>query len=439
MKAKLLFGTIPLLLLACGDDVSRVTENYFTTVESKGELPECSKKNSGMTATVKESGEFYLCADSSWELLSEVPSEGETKDSVVRGNELCSTKDNGDGSFTQVCGKDTVVLYGTICGDAVYNPDSFFCVGVKAIPLCGGEEFDPDKQFCSNDSVYGKCNGRAYDVDAEFCFENRIVSLCGGEEFDLDEQFCSNDSVYSKCGGDIYVVVAEFCFENKIVPLCGGESYDLDSNFCLDGKVYKKKTLVWDLMNPEVEYGVFVDKRDNQVYRSVKIGEQTWMAENLNYAYNQKTSSLDSSSFCYNNDLDSCAKYGRYYLWSAAMDSTAILGDSGEVCGYTETCASADSVSMVRGVCPEGWHLPGRLEFTTLLAVINETNDFGFSALPAGNRSAEGKFDNKVSAFWSSDESAANYAYIMTGSNESRLVFVSDKRIAVSVRCVKDE
>ena len=439
MKAKLLFGTISLLLLACGDDVSRVTENYFTTVESKGELPACSKKNSGMTATVKESGEFYLCADSSWELLSEVPSNGETKDSVVRGNELCSVTDNGDGSFTQVCGKDTVVLYGAICGDAVYNPDSFFCGGVKAVPLCGGEKFDLDEQFCSNDSIYGKCNGRAYDVDAEFCFENRIISLCGGEEFDLDEQFCSNDSVYRKCGGDIYVVDAEFCFENRIVSLCGGESYDLDSSFCLEEKVYKNKTLVWNLMNPEIEYDLFVDERDGQIYRSVKIGEQVWMAENLNYAYNQKTSSLDSSSFCYNNDPDSCAKYGRYYLWSAAMDSTAILGDSGEVCGYTATCASADSATMVRGVCPEGWHLPGSLEFKTLLTVISATNDLGFSALPAGHRLVDGEFlDNNGSAFWSSDESEANYAYNMVDLNESRLVFFSDKRIAASVRCVKD-
>ena len=171
----------------------------------------------------------------------------------------------------------------------------------------------------------------------------------------------------------------------------------------------------------------------------MKIGEQVWMAENLNYAYNQKTSSLDSSSFCYNNDPDSCAKYGRYYLWSAAMDSTAILGDSGEVCGYTATCASADSATMVRGVCPEGWHLPGSLEFKTLLTVISATNDLGFSALPAGHRLVDGEFlDNNGSAFWSSDESEANDAYNMVDLNESRLVFFSDKRIAASVRCVKD-
>ena len=47
MKAKLLFGTISLLLLACGDDVSRVTENYFTTVESKGSCRHVRKKIPG--------------------------------------------------------------------------------------------------------------------------------------------------------------------------------------------------------------------------------------------------------------------------------------------------------------------------------------------------------------------------------------------------------
>ncbi len=57
------------------------------------------------------------------------------------------------------------------------------------------------------------------------------------------------------------------------------------------------------------------------------------MAENLNYAYLQPTSTKDSSSECYNNSPDSCAKYGRLYLWSAAMDSAAIFSKDGKDCG----------------------------------------------------------------------------------------------------------
>ncbi len=80
----------------------------------------------------------------------------------------------------------------------------------------------------------------------------------------------------------------------------------------------------------EVSYGTFTDSRDGQVYKTVQTGEQVWMAENLNYAYLQAISEENSSSFCYNNKPDSCVKYGRLYLWSAAMDSAGLYNDAGK-------------------------------------------------------------------------------------------------------------
>lgn len=56
---------------------------------------------------------------------------------------------------------------------------------------------------------------------------------------------------------------------------------------------------------------------------------QVWMAENLNYAYLQPTDSLDSSSFCYNDSLEYCEKYGRLYTWAAAVDSALLKSASG--------------------------------------------------------------------------------------------------------------
>ena len=63
--------------------------------------------------------------------------------------------------------------------------------------------------------------------------------------------------------------------------------------------------------DPELAEGFLTDNRDGQTYKTVTIGTQTWMAENLNYADSVMTPSLNGRSWCYDNNADSCAKYGR--------------------------------------------------------------------------------------------------------------------------------
>ncbi len=127
-----------------------------------------------------------------------------------------------------------------------------------------------------------------------------------------------------------------------------------------------------------ISYGELVDERDGHVYKTVKIGEKTWMAENLNYAYLQPTSTLDSSSICFNDDPDHCAKYGRLYIWSAAMDSAALFSRDAEGCGEVEVqerwfeCGKF-GFDGVRGVCPENWHIPSETEIKALIDVVGKS------------------------------------------------------------------
>ena len=198
------------------------------------------------------------------------------------------------------------------------------------------------------------------------------------------------------------------------------------------------------------------DLRDGQVYPTVKIGTQNWMAKNLNYAYG---ADADSLSFCYENDADYCEKYGRLYMWAAAMDSAALFSDEGKGCGNGVVC-KADGSKKVRGICPEGWHLPSMEEWRTFgfaighdLAAAKDTSwkasyssdedgtdAYSFSALPAGQMGGKSFYGEKgYSLWWTAEEDgifSANVWYIE--SFKLSLKTAVKSKMAYSVRCVED-
>ena len=209
-------------------------------------------------------------------------------------------------------------------------------------------------------------------------------------------------------------------------------------------------------------FGTLTDERDDKVYKTAKIGSQNWMIENLNYAYVQRTKTEDSSSFCLNNLPENCDKYGRLYLWSAAMDSAALFSESGKMCGDQDECSPS---YPVRGVCPKGWHLPTSEDFKELGAGggyalksksgwINGENGsdyYGFNAYPAGAKGFVGddctnalgydKCENSVD-YWSATEhdyaSALRFGIMGDDNNDAKQTTTEGKVYALSVRCIED-
>ncbi len=188
------------------------------------------------------------------------------------------------------------------------------------------------------------------------------------------------------------------------------------------------------------KYGLMPDAIGQLTVKTVVIGSQTWSAQNVDNPLN--------GSYCYYSNESYCVKYGRLYMWTDASR-----------------------------VCPRGWHLPSKSEFETLFTLIggeltkadgwtefynswnvgeklkttsgwqkegNGTDDYGFSALPAGHLDSQktSKGVGFSTCFWSSTETGTynGLAYIFCMSNDHDKVYEHeiDKHAAYSVRCIKD-
>jgi uncharacterized protein (TIGR02145 family) len=208
------------------------------------------------------------------------------------------------------------------------------------------------------------------------------------------------------------------------------------------------------VFNSSLTYGTMTDQ-DGNIYRTITIGTQTWMAENLRTTKYRNgdaipevtdntvwTNSITGAYCNYKNtkNNDTIATFGRLYNWFSVSDS--------------------------RNIAPSGWHVPTEDEWTTLITYLGfentggklkelgtahwgtpntgAENSNGFTALPGGSRGISGKFD-KISDYgywWSSSEfyynkNVAWYRYINYNSSDINKYYISEW-FGFSVRCLKD-
>ncbi len=203
--------------------------------------------------------------------------------------------------------------------------------------------------------------------------------------------------------------------------------------------------------------GPNITDNDGNTYKTVTIGTQTWMAENLKTAkYSDGTvipnitdstqwSNLTIGAYTYyNNDAANNAKYGKLYNWYAVSPTT----------------------NGNKNVCPTGWHVPTDAEWTVLTDYLGgssvaggkmkevgttnwnnpntaATNTSLFSALPGGNHSTiwyNGNIGGEEGNWWSSTESATYNAWLRSLYYNDGGVYGNSyhKEDGLSVRCLRD-
>ena len=240
--------------------------------------------------------------------------------------------------------------------------------------------------------------------------------------------------------------------------ICGYTPFDPEKAACVNGEIFSCGGKPYNPANQ------LCDERNGQMYKIVKIGSYMWMAENLNYSYNEES----AKSYCYDDDPENCKKYGRLYTWAAAMDSAAKFSEGCRDCGFN-AAGEAKVLALsttVRGVCPEGWFMPSNLDWFALADETGISRDLmgramkskegwdsngngidylGMSVLPAGYRDGDGKYVSKgeEALLWSTANYSGTQALrtrlrssstLMEGWSQSD---VFDKSSALSVRCFK--
>jgi uncharacterized protein (TIGR02145 family) len=207
---------------------------------------------------------------------------------------------------------------------------------------------------------------------------------------------------------------------------------------------YKCTKNGWILTTEKLNQGTMVDERDGHVYQTIGIKSQMWMAENLNYADSVNYPSMLGRNWCL-DDKDSCARYGRRYTWSAAIDS-AYWSEQGITCGYGEPFCNLPN--KVQGICPEGWHIPKKSEYIPHAEcstncpgkIVSSDDEYGFSPILSVGVYRDGNFDLNLdnAYFWSANDEGASYAYCWSVFPRDGAI-TGQKNEGISVRCVKDE
>ena len=206
------------------------------------------------------------------------------------------------------------------------------------------------------------------------------------------------------------------------------------------------------IFNPSLTYGTMTDQ-DGNIYKTIAIGTQTWMAENLRTtkyrngdAIPEVTSdtawlNIGAGAYCNyenNKNIDTIATYGRLYNWYTVSDN--------------------------RNIAPTGWHIPSDADWSTLITFLGDAtvaggklkeigtthwnspnayvdNSTGFTALPGGERQYDGTFTGLgyFSHNWSSStfNGTPYYRYVSYMSPIAGVNYIF-RSFGMSVRCVRD-
>ncbi len=320
--------------------------------ESENDLPNCSKNREGEIVEVKDERKAYICEDGRWEFDHVILDSVKTEDDLS----ACLAKNEGDSVWVK---EESAVF---VCIDRKWekqeteeDPENASIPTYESedeLPNCskdrkGNLALVEDEAMLCNDGKWRDL-GTAYETSDSVpnCTKKRE----GKTAFILDEYLAlvCNDGKWKE-DDEVEEIVVKPEAKSSSSGKSGGKSSSSDKEEASSSSSGKKNASSSSAKS-NVKTESFKDSRDGKTYKTVKIGDQVWFAENLNYD--------DGKGLCPLKNAKNCEKYGRLYNF--------------EEPGVDD---SPNSGSNVASLCPEGWHIPDTLDWAKLISYVSANND----------------------------------------------------------------
>ncbi|MBQ9224567.1 MAG: hypothetical protein IJ177_00035 [Fibrobacter sp.] len=463
---------VPFALIACGDDSSSASDDYSSASETPSSSSRTECPESLAAGEFCDTRDFNVYATS--EIGALVWMTGNLKYHVDGSKCLDDKESNCDShgrlySWTQAMDLDKSLLIGDasskvssphhrgICPEGWHVPDTLewlylvdYVGGFSSLGKYGFSDtepgfysiyyyrYNPDYSFfhtAVEDSVddwyvdYDRDYGLIQDRDY-FTRVNSYYAILDEDGVSLSNQSKSHYAPL-RCVKD--TLLMEMKFRPASSSSSSFDEPESSSSEPFDPCSVAKKS--WEHLNPDFNYAVFIDGRDNQCYKTTRVAGLVMLAENLNYADSVAMPELRGANRCTQGLSENCESTGRLYTWDAAME-----------------------------VCPDGWRLPTEAEIYdiwhathSVLEVVSLemrkeidleiTDAYGLSFVPSGLYYVDDPYKNDgdetllvKSSVWLSDNTEDGYAEAYQIHFEEYLDQTVEGELKTSfmpVRCVK--
>ena len=322
-------------LTACGDDGSSSpsAKGLPAEVADKAELEtyECSMDVIGEKVYVTELEENYECNGEKW-----FKSYDQTKPNSAKSS---GSKDTDGSSDSRATDKDGSSSDATTSSSSAKSsnsrPTEILEPEITVNETCT-EVGACDAMVKTDISTWHFVRKDAFGDDAEYTYaadgKDLIITIKNADG-------SKNSKTYSMYNMESEVGM-EMAFNAAKATCEDGGGNDVVTKTCVQDTVYS---------SVGIKYGSLIDERDGHTYKTVKIGDQTWMAENMKFKCEGRFWVADSEYF---------------YTWTSALNDEKLFDED-------------NLPRIVRGICPEGWHVPSPADFESLLVYVGGEDSAG--------------------------------------------------------------